>query len=432
VSTELDRGNGRPARGYSWPPFEPRNTAAVKSGFWASPLLREDDRVEVAEIEASLRELMPAYASAFEPMVEQVACRIWRQRRGYADLSENGLVRDGQPAPLLVDLAKLERQIARDLVELGMTPRSAAALGVDVAAAQKVLGLTRIDADAVAALTRDLQEVGLHCVDPTRPVRPLGRSSVENYLKPAQGVLALAARRGWIESSPFSVLLPDDRPRDDAERPPEHEWKPEDIAALIDAASRVAARPESRYDYAPLVTVSATLGPRLGECLGWLWEDFDKDADDGAGVLHIRRQWLRTGEYAPTKTPAAVRTLPLPSELRDLLIALRLRSRYSSDADPIFASHSGKPLGHWNVPARGFAPARDLAGLPSSVTFHCLRDAAASRLINAGLDPVAVATFLGHEDATTTLRKYARLFDRRRTGDAVRAALQGAVEQSTF
>jgi hypothetical protein len=145
VSTSVDRRNGGPARGYSWLPFEKENSAAVRSGFWASPLLREPDRAEVAEIEASLRELMPVYSPAFEPMVEQIACRVWRQRRAYADLSEHGIVRDGQPAPLLVDLAKLERQIARDLVELGMTPRSAAALGVDVAQAQRALGADLVE-----------------------------------------------------------------------------------------------------------------------------------------------------------------------------------------------------------------------------------------------------------------------------------------------
>jgi integrase len=285
--------------------------------------------------------------------------------------------------------------------------------------------LVAIDADAIAALTRELQAEGLHCVDPARPVRPLSAPSVRNYLKPLRGTLALAARRQWIPSNPFDVLTEDDQP---VAAPPkqEHEWSPEDLVALIDAASTLAAKPMCRYDYTPLLRVSATLGPRLSEALGWTWADFDKCADDGAGVLHVRRQWLRTGEYGPTKTPAGVRVLPLPSDLRDLLIALRLRSRYSADTDPIFSSLTGKPLGHWNVPARGFVPARDLAGLPKSVTFHCLRDAAASRLINAGLDPVAVAKFLGHEDATTTLRKYARLWDRRRTGDAVRAALAGS------
>jgi integrase len=46
----------------------------------------------------------------------------------------------------------------------------------------------------------------------------------------------------------------------------------------------------------------------------------------------------------------------------------------------VFASLSGTPLGHRNVLRRGFEPARDAAGLPSSLTLHDLRHAAASRL----------------------------------------------------
>lgn len=128
-------------KSWSRPPFERGNRAAAKSMFWASPTLRDDDRAEVCEIAASLRETMPIYSPAFEPLLEQLACRMWRQRRAYRDLSEHGIVRDGQPAPLLVDLAKLERQIARDLTDLGMTPRSAAALGVDVATAGRALSI---------------------------------------------------------------------------------------------------------------------------------------------------------------------------------------------------------------------------------------------------------------------------------------------------
>jgi hypothetical protein len=41
-------------------------------------------------------------------------------------------------------------------------------------------------------------------------------------------------------------------------------------------------------------------------------------------------------------------------------------------------------------------------------TLRDMGHAAASRLINAGLDPVAVAAVNGHEDATTTLRVCAR------------------------
>lgn len=218
------------------------------------------------------------------------------------------------------------------------------------------------------------------------------------------------------------VLTDDDRPADE-ERPPTHEWTAEEFAALLDASERLAAKQESRYDYSPLLRLAATLGLRMGGVLGLRWEDFEKTANDGAGALHVRRQWLRTQEYGPPKTKAGVRRIPLPPSVRDELIALRLRSGFSLDAQPVLASRTGTPLGPRNVSRRGFEPARDLAGLPESLTFHDLRHAAASRLINAGLDPVAVASVLGHEDATTPLKVYARLFDRRRTGDAVRAAL---------
>src|SRR5919204_639454 len=47
--------------------------------------------------------------------------------------------------------------------------------------------------------------------------------------------------------------------------------------------------------------------------------------------------------------------------LRGELIALRLRSRFSRDDEPVFASRLGGPLGHRNVTRRGFEPARDRA-----------------------------------------------------------------------
>ena len=280
--------------------------------------------------------------------------------------------------------------------------------------------LAVIDADAVARLTRDLERVGLHAVDPSRPVRPLGRSSVANYLKPLHGTLALALRRGLIASSPFAVLTDDDRPvREEKRRV--HEWTDEDVGALLAASVTLAGKRESRYDYSPLLRLVALLGLRKGEALGLRWQDFDREAS----VLHVRGQWTAAGAYAPTKTPAGVRRIALPADLRDDLIALRLRSRFSRDDHPIFASLTGSPLGHRNVPRRGFEPARDLAGLPSSLTFHDLRHAAASRLIGAGLDPVTVAGVLGHEDANVTLRVYAHVYDRRRSDDAVREALAG-------
>jgi hypothetical protein len=106
-----------------------------------SPLLRPDDRDEVAAIAASIRPLVPCYRPEFEPAIEQLSCRVWRQRRAYRDLSEHGVVRNGEPAPILAELSKVERAISRDLDSLGMTPRAAAALGLDLAATERTLSV---------------------------------------------------------------------------------------------------------------------------------------------------------------------------------------------------------------------------------------------------------------------------------------------------
>ncbi|MBA3844184.1 MAG: hypothetical protein H0X39_16475 [Actinobacteria bacterium] len=195
------------------------------------------------------------------------------------------------------------------------------------------LRIAAIDADAVSRLTRDLEREGLHAIDPERPVRPLGCSSVVNYLKPLQGVCALAVRRRLIPASPFSVLTDDDRPMR-AEREKPHEWSEDDVEALLAASSRLAGQRESKYDYTPLLRLVATLGLRKGEALGLRWEDFDREA----GVLHVRRQWGPQGVYGPTKTEAGVRRIALPAGLRDDLIALRLSSDFSLDEHPLFVS----------------------------------------------------------------------------------------------
>jgi integrase len=142
-----------------------------------------------------------------------------------------------------------------------------------------------VDADAISALIRDLEQQGLHAIDANRVVRPLGRSSIENYLKPLQGILQRAVRDRLIATNPFSSLTSDDRPKRE-EKAPGHEWTDEDVRALLDSSAALARKPESRYDYTFLLRVVSTLGLRCGEVLGLRWADFDKDA----GILHVRGQ----------------------------------------------------------------------------------------------------------------------------------------------
>ena len=143
------------------------------------------------------------------------------------------------------------------------------------------------------------------------------------------------------------------------------------------------------------------------------------------GVLHVRRQWTRTGEYAVPKTEAALRRIPLSDEMTKYLTALKLRSRNSKDEDPVFASKSGKPLGHRNVTGRGFEPAASRAGI-EGVSFHSMRHAFASRMIARGISSTVLAALMGHESSAITERRYVHLFDKQRTDEAVRAAMATA------
>lgn len=139
-------GHGGPARGYKWADAEPGNLLAAKSGFWIDPTRRDEHRAELEAIVGVLVEHLPYDPEPFALAIDQLALRLWRQRRAYADLDERGLLRGGKPAPILDHLARLENAIMRDLEALGLTPRSA----------QEMIERTR---DPFAALAGHLAEL---------------------------------------------------------------------------------------------------------------------------------------------------------------------------------------------------------------------------------------------------------------------------------
>jgi integrase len=136
----------------------------------------------------------------------------------------------------------------------------------------------------------------------------------------------------------------------------------------------------------------------------------------------VRRQWTRLSEYAPPKTRAAVRRVPLSTDMVKYLSEHKLASRYSKDDEPVFASKSGRPLGHRGATGRGFAGAAKEARL-EGVSFHSMRHAFASRMIDRGISSTVLAKLMGHESSAITERRYIHLFDKQRTDDAVRRAM---------
>jgi len=174
--------------------------------------------------------------------------------------------------------------------------------------------------------------------------------------------------------------------------------------------------------------VAAYTGLREGELLGLRWCDVDLKKRE----IHVRHQLSRTGKLVEPKTPKAVRTVPLGKEMVRFLTRHRLASDFSTDEHLVFPSQDGTPLNQSNLVNRGFRPALKKAGLDGlnpGIRFHDLRHFFASVMIDRGVSSVVLADVMGHRDSRTTERIYVHLFNRRRTADQVRDAMQSAMRQ---
>lgn len=165
-----------------------------------------------------------------------------------------------------------------------------------------------------------------------------------------------------------------------------------------------AAVPER---YRALVILAAGTGLRQGEAFGLT---IDR-------VRFLRRQIVvdrqltsvsgRTPHFAPPKTEASVRTIPLPTVVGDALAAHL--ERFGTGPDGlIFTNELGAPLrrsGFGNVWRR----ATEAAGA-EGVVFHGLRHYYASVLIRHGESVKTVQDRMGHKSAQETLDTYSHLW----------------------
>jgi integrase len=147
-----------------------------------------------------------------------------------------------------------------------------------------------------------------------------------------------------------------------------------------------------------LVRVLAYCGLRIGEAFALRWSDVDLKA----GLLHIRQSVEDTTGVVivgPTKTWAS-RSVTPPAALVSQLRAL-------CGTGLVFANNKGEHLRYTNWRRDVWDPAVTLSGVVALP--HDLRATCASLLIDAGASPKDVQAHLGHENAETTLRLYARV-----------------------
>lgn len=226
-------------------------------------------------------------------------------------------------------------------------------------------------------------------------------STVRNSLKPLSLMFQYAQRRGWVSFNPVSQLTRNEMPKGSPRRM--RILETDEIQKLLAVKFGEKKTPSV---YRLLFMTAIFTGLRKGELLSLTWADVD-----------LAEAILRVAPEGHGKTPAATREVALPDFLVQEL------AREDGLEGLVFRFQKD------NV-NRALETAREAAGIPKfdkrgqRLRFHDLRHTFASLLIGQGEDVTYVADQMGHANAGTTLKVYAKLFDSRKKKSEARERMQ--------
>jgi len=226
----------------------------------------------------------------------------------------------------------------------------------------------------------------------------LAPATVEVVYRYLAAIYASAVRDHLIARSPcIGIKLP---------RPAPSELRPATTDEVLAIAEAVPAR------YRALVLLTAGTGLRQGESFGLTRPNVDLDRAE----LRVDRQVvLRAGclpEFAPPKTDASVRTIPLPAGVTAVLLdhlADFPATALVESGSPMFTTEAGELIRR-NRFGEVWRRAIRRSGVRPDLTFHDLRHYYASLLIRHGESVKVVRRRLGHKTAQETLDTYGHLW----------------------
>lgn len=162
-------------------------------------------------------------------------------------------------------------------------------------------------------------------------------------------------------------------------------------------------------------------GLRRGELCGLMWSDIDLDRSE-IKVTHNCVWPGNTGVEINTdlKTSAAVRTIPMPS---DVVAALR-REKQRCKSLFVFHRRSGEPM--TQSAFRKMWEHATKADIGTSFSPHVLRHTYCTRLFEAGFDIKEIQYLMGHSTPDMTMQIYTHYSKKSRyseTAEKIRAAL---------
>lgn len=203
--------------------------------------------------------------------------------------------------------------------------------------------------------------------------------------------------------------------------------QPARTAPLTADQARTLLEAAADHRLGAMVTVSLTMGLRIGEVSGLGWADVDLNTR----TLKVRQQVQALGDGPPTlvplKTAASRRTLALPTMVVEALKAQRKRQleerlkagqSWRQDADLVFTMPCGRAV-HPSHARDVLTALLTAAGLGHR-RFHTLRHTAATLLLTDGAPLFDVSRILGHSEISTTADTYGHLVDEMTAGAAAR------------
>ncbi|RIK16418.1 MAG: site-specific integrase [Acidobacteria bacterium] len=244
-----------------------------------------------------------------------------------------------------------------------------------------------------------------------RPRKPWSARSVNLMVTVLQMVLDDALRQGFVARNVAALV-----DRLEQTKPEMQTFTEAEVKRVLAAAAE-----DGRYEIAWHLALS---GLRRGEICGLKWQDVDLDA----GMVTIRRARIMVDsevQEALPKSRSGERTLPLPDSLRGVLRRarkvqaedrLRLPSGdYYVEGDYVLADEAGAPIHPETVGFR-WHKMLDSAGV-RHIRLHDARHTCGTLMHLRGVPVAVIAAWLGHKDASFTMRTYVHSQD-----DALRSA----------
>lgn len=233
-----------------------------------------------------------------------------------------------------------------------------------------------------------------------KPAKTYSAKTIKNLHAALRLALEQARKEGLIVRNPADdVRLPTVRKKEYTIPTPEQ------LHAILDNL-------KGADSYLAILTC-ARLGLRRGEALGLYWQDVHFDAN----TIDIRRALIvnsltNTVEIGALKTETSRRTLPLPDDLRNALLAEKQRREIAArksrghviDSPFVFITAEGKPFRPESI-GQAFKRAAEKAGLPS-MRLHDLRHTAITYMLEQKINPRVVSEIAGHSTASFTMQQY--------------------------